>query len=55
MTILRSILDRIIYNDIYEVIDGNLTDCNVGARKKRNIRDNLFVVNAVINSVVKGN
>ena len=50
----RSILDRLIYNDCYYAIDDNLTDGNVGARKNRNIRDNLFVLNAVINSVIHG-
>ena len=54
MTIFRSILDRLIYNDEYSDIDANLTDSNVGARKGRNIRDNIFVMNAVTNSVVKG-
>ena len=29
------------------------SDCNVGARKNCTIRDNLFVVNGVINSVVE--
>ena len=55
LTIFRSILDRLIYNDEYKNIDSNLTDSNVGARKGRNIRDNVFVLNAVTNSVVKGN
>ena len=32
-----------------------LTDSNVGARKSRNIRDNIFVVNAVMNNAVKNN
>ena len=50
VTVLRSILDRLIYNDMYETLDSNLTDCNVGNRKQRNIRDNLFVLNAVQNS-----
>jgi hypothetical protein len=27
----------------------NLTDCNVGSRKRRNVRDNLFVINAIMN------
>ena len=54
VTIFRSILDRLIYNDVYETIDSNLTDCNVGARKHRNIRDNIFVMNAIINSIKKG-
>ena len=37
--ILRSILDRLIYNDEYDKIDEGLTDSNVGARKNRNIID----------------
>ena len=52
--ILRSILERLIYNDEYTNIDENLTDANVGARKKRNIRDNLFVINAIMNSAKRG-
>ena len=53
--ILRSILDRLIYNDEYDKIDEGLTDSNVGARKNRNIRDNIFVLNAVTNTIVNGN
>ena len=55
VTIFRSILDRLIYNDEYVNIDSNLTDSNVGARKKRNIRDNIFVLNAILNEAKKGN
>ena len=51
VTVFRSILDRLIYNDEYKNLDKNLTDSNVGARKSRNIRDNIFVVNAILNSV----
>ena len=50
---LLCILDKLIYNDIYDIVDSNLSDCNVGSRRKRNIRDNLFVLNAVINAVKK--
>ena len=53
--ILRTILDRMIYNDEYETIDRGISDSNVGARKERNVRDNIFVVNAVTNSVINGN
>ena len=55
VTVLRNILDRLIYNDIYQTIDTNLSDCNVGNRKGRNIRDNLFVLNAVLNSTKNKN
>ena len=51
---LRNILERLIYNDEYELIDSNLTDCNVVARKGRNIRDNIFVLNAIMNDAVNG-
>ena len=43
-----------IYNDEYENVDENLSDCNVGSRKRRNIRDNLFVMNAIMNSSKQG-
>ena len=52
--LLRSILDRLMYNDLYATIDSSLTDGNVGARKNRNIRDNIFIIGAVINSVTNG-
>jgi hypothetical protein len=52
--IFRAILDRLIYNDEYGDIDEAMSDSNVGARKGRNIRDNIFVLNAVLNSVVNG-
>ena len=54
-TVLRNILDRLLYNDVYPVVDKNLTDSNVGARKERNISDNLFVINAITNSITIGN
>ena len=54
VSLFRSILDRLMYNDLYSVIDGNITDGNVGARKYRNIRDNIFVLGEVVNSLVNG-
>ena len=33
VTVIRSIIDKLIYNDEYLTIDGNLTNSNVGARK----------------------
>ena len=52
--IFRNILDRLMYNDEQSTIDANLTDCNVGSRKNRNICDNIFVNCAIMNSIVKG-
>ena len=53
--VFRNILDRLIYTDEYHNVDSRLTDCNVGSRKLRNIRDHIFVMNAILNSVKNGN
>ena len=53
MVTSRSILDNLVYNDYYETIDENMSDSNVGGRKKRNIRDNLFIVYGIINYTLK--
>ena len=55
VTILRSILDKLIYNNEYPNIDDHLTDSNVGAIRQRNIRDNIFVINAITNNIEKRN
>ena len=44
----RSIIDKMVYNDISHIVDSNISCSNIGARKKRNIRDHLFVINGII-------
>ena len=44
-------MDRMIYNDIYDTIDSNMSSSNIGARKNRSINDHLFVINGIINDV----
>ena len=53
-TTFKKILDKLIYEDVFKHIDINMSDSNIGGRKQRNIRDHLFVLYAVINSVLKG-
>ena len=52
---IRSILDKLIYNDNYQIIDSNMSCSNIGGRKNRNIRDHLFVINAIINDAIQNN
>ena len=54
VTILRNILDLLIYKDEYPKLDKMLSDCNVGGRRGRNVRDNIFVLNAILNSIRRG-
>ena len=41
--------------DEYERIDKNITDSNVGARRNRNIRDNIFVISVISHNIRKRN
>ena len=50
---VRSIIEKLVIQDTYENIDDFMSDSNVGGRKNRNIRDNLFAIYAVINDAVK--
>ena len=38
VTVLRNILDRLIYDDMYETMDNQLSDCNVGNRKTETLK-----------------
>ena len=55
MPIFRKVIDRLIYQEMYPHIDDGMTDSNIGARKHLNIKNHLFIVYAVINSVLNEN
>lgn len=46
-TKIRSLMDKMIYNDIYDTVDSSMS-CS----KNRNIRDHLFVINAIVNDIM---
>ena len=50
---IRSIIEKLVYEDKYDTIDSSMSDSNVGGRRKRNIRDNLLVIYASINEGVR--
>ena len=54
LTSLRKVLDNLLYHDLYEDIDENMSDSNVGARRGRQVKNHLFIMHGVINSVVNG-
>ena len=53
LSVLRKILDRILYNHFYPHLDNAMSCSNIGARRKRNVRNHLFIVYGIINSVIK--
>ena len=53
LSILRKILDKILYNHFYPNLDRAMSDSNIGARRKKNVRNHLFIVYGIINSVLR--
>ena len=39
---------RLIYNRKYQEIDGNISECQMGSRKKKGCKNNIFVLNGII-------
>ena len=54
LSLFKKIIDKLIYKEKYPLIDEQMSDSNIGARQKKNIRNHLFIVNGVINSVLRG-
>ena len=49
---LRTILMKMIYSEKYGVIDKSMSDSNIGARKCKNIRNHIFIVNSILHDVL---
>ena len=43
---------KLIYKDEYETVDESMSDSNIGARKFKNIRNHIFIIDADINEVL---
>ena len=52
VTVQNTILQKLIYKDNYDLIDSHLSDSNVGARKRKNIRNHSFIINGIKNDTV---
>ena len=52
VTIFCTILMKMIYKDKYDIIDESMSDSNIGARKHKNIRNHIFIVNSIIHDVL---
>ena len=53
--VIRSILMRLIYNDKYPEVDRNMSDGQMGGRKGKGCRNNIFIINGIIHDVITNN
>ena len=51
--VARAVLMRLIYNTKYDVIDKNMSDCQMGARKAKSCKNNIWILNGIIHEVMK--
>ena len=49
--VVRSILMRLIYNKKYPEIDYLMSDCQMGGRKRKSCKNNIFILNGLIHDV----
>ena len=49
---IRSILMRLIYNSKYAEIDQNISDCQMGARKGKGCKSNIWMINGIIHETL---
>ena len=55
VNLFRSMIMKMAYEDKYALVDGNMSDSNVGARRNKNIRNHIFVLNGIITEVIANN
>ena len=53
LSILRKILDKLLYMKLYPSVANGMSYSNIGAKKHKNVRDHLFIVYGIIHSVLK--
>ena len=54
-SVVRSILMHLIYETKYPKIDSKMSDCQMGGRRKKGCKNNIFILNGIIHEVLKSN
>ena len=53
VSVIRYILMRLLYHMKYPTIEQNISDCQMGARKKKGCKNNIFIIQGIIHEVLK--
>ena len=51
-SVLRTIFMKILHERIYQNVALDMTDSQIGAQKKKSVRNHIFVLNSIINDVL---
>ena len=53
VSVIRNILMNLIYESKYAKIDQNMSDCQMGGRRNKGCKNNLFILNGIIHEVLR--
>ena len=53
VSVVRSILMGLMYGSKYSKIDSKISDCQMGGRKRKGCKNNIFILNGIIHDVQK--
>ena len=53
VSVIRNILMNLIYESKYGKIDQNISDCQMGGRRNKGCKNNLFILNGIIHEVLR--
>ena len=45
---------KMVWSEVYEILDLNMSDSNIVGRQKKNIRNHVFIINGIVNDVING-
>ena len=54
-SVLRTILMKLIHERAYEKVAPNMTDSQIGAVRKKSVRNHIFILNSIISDVLSSN
>ena len=52
VSIFRSLIMKMMYREIYDIIDSSMSDSQIGSRKSKNIRNHIWVLNSIISDTL---
>ena len=50
-SVIRTILMKMVHERSYEKVSLSMTDCQIGARKNKSVRNHIFILNSIISDV----
>ena len=50
--VFRSLIMKLIYQEIYEIIDKSMSESQIGSRRGKNIRNHVWILNSIVSDIL---